>query len=160
MDYISGMYRSSDAPGLWMHHTRTLEKKIMKIAIARDGPAVSGHFGHCEGFALYAIENCTATHIEDLTTSEGHGRVATLLRSKGICQVITGGIGQGAINILREQGIFVISGAQGLIDSVAQEFARGNLIQATPVCTHAGCSDDPSNQSAGSCTCSCHQKSE
>ncbi len=29
----------------------------MKIAIAADGNRVSGHFGHCEGFMIYEIEN-------------------------------------------------------------------------------------------------------
>ena len=29
----------------------------MNVAIASDGKIVSGHFGHCEGFTLYDVEN-------------------------------------------------------------------------------------------------------
>ena len=28
----------------------------MKIAVASEGKNVSGHFGHCEGFTIYDVE--------------------------------------------------------------------------------------------------------
>ena len=29
----------------------------MKIAVASDGKLVSGHFGHCEGFTIYNVDD-------------------------------------------------------------------------------------------------------
>ncbi|HWQ67227.1 MAG TPA: NifB/NifX family molybdenum-iron cluster-binding protein [Methanospirillum sp.] len=129
----------------------------MKIAIAKDGSAVSGHFGHCEGFALYTGDNDTVTFVGDLKNSEGHSTAASLLASQGVTLVLSGGMGQRARDILQEQGIVSILGVQGQIESIAKEFFAGTISDSAPLCNHSGC-NDPVDKSAGTCTCSCHQK--
>ena len=128
----------------------------MKIAIARDGSAVSGHFGHCEGFAVYSADNGEVTFIGNLVSSEGHSSAASLLASQGVTHVLSGGMGQRARDMLQEQGIMSILGVQGRIESVAKEFFAGKITDCAPLCTHSGCNDS-AGDSAGSCTCSCHQ---
>lgn len=132
----------------------------MKIAIAKDGSSVSGHFGHCEGFALYTVDNGVVTYTGDLISSEEHASSASLLASQGVTHVLSGGMGQRARDILGEQGIESVLGVCGPIERVAQEFFAGTISVSAPVCTHVGCNDPESSVSAGSCTCSCHQKNE
>jgi len=133
--------------------------KSMKIAIAKDGSAVSGHFGHCEGFAVYTADNGVVTFAGDLTGSEGHSSAASLLASQGVTHVLSGGMGGRARDMLQEQGIESILGVQGQIESVAKEFFAGRISDNAPLCTHSGC-NDPADESAGSCTCSCHQQNK
>jgi len=135
---------------------RRPRKLIMKVAIARDGSAVSGHFGHCEGFAMNAADNKGVPFAGDLTGSEG-GRIAvSLLALQEVTHVLSGGMGVRARDMLQEQGIESILGVQGQIESVAKDFFAGKISDSAPLCTHSGC-NDPADESAGSCTCSCHQ---
>jgi predicted Fe-Mo cluster-binding NifX family protein len=131
----------------------------MKIAIAKDGSAVSGHFGHCEGFAVYTADNEVVTFGGELTSTEGHNSAASLLASQGVTHVLSGGMGQRARDMLQEQGIISILGVQGEIDQVARKFFAGAIIDSAPLCTHSGC-NDPVDESLGSCSCSCHKQNE
>ncbi len=43
----------------------------MKIAIASYGKYVSGHFGHCEGFTIYEVEEGKSLN-KNFTPNPGH----------------------------------------------------------------------------------------
>ncbi len=129
----------------------------MKIAIAKDGSSVSGHFGHCEGFALYSGENGTVRHEGDLVNGQGHGAAVSILVAQGVTHILSGGMGQRARDMLEEQGIASILGVQGSLDQAASDFFSGKIVDDAPLCTHSGCAETD-DDSAGSCTCSCHQK--
>lgn len=131
----------------------------MKIAIAKDGSTVSGHFGHCEGFAVFSEENGVITYAGELAGSQGHSSAATLLAAQGITHVLSGGMGERARDMLQEQGIASVLGVQGQIETVAKEFFAGRISDSGPLCSHSGC-NDPADESAGSCTCSCHQQNQ
>ena len=74
----------------------------MKIAIAKDGSSVSGHFGHCEGFALYSGEDGTVRHEGDLINGQGHDAAVSILVSRGVTHILSGGMGQRARDMLEE----------------------------------------------------------
>lgn len=129
----------------------------MKIAIAKDGSSVSGHFGHCEGFSLYSDEGGAVRHEGDLVNGQGHGAAVSILVSKGVTHILSGGMGQRARDMLEEQGIISILGVQGALDQAARDFFSGKIVGNAPLCTHSGCAETD-EESAGSCTCSCHQE--
>ena len=129
----------------------------MKVAIAKDGSHVSGHFGHCEGFALYHEENGVVLHEGDLINGEGHSAAVTLLTSRGVTHILSGGMGQRARDMLQQEGIISILGVQGTLDQAARDFFAGKIVDNAPLCTHSGC-NDTDDESSGSCTCSCHQQ--
>ena len=131
----------------------------MKIAIAKDGSAVSGHFGHCERFAVYSAENGTVRYEGDLIGSQGHSSAASLLASQDITHILSGGMGQRARDMLKELGIITILGVQGQIDQVAKDFFAGVITDSAALCNHSGCNHS-NNDSTGSCTCSCHQQNK
>jgi predicted Fe-Mo cluster-binding NifX family protein len=43
----------------------------MKVAIASDGSRVSGHFGHCEGFTIYDVDDSEVTN-KEFVKNPGH----------------------------------------------------------------------------------------
>ncbi len=115
----------------------------MKVAIAMDGPAVSEHFGHCEGYAIYSIENTSAVRQDDLA-NPGHvpGFLPVYLAERGIGVVIAGGMGPRALDLLCANGIEVVVGVHGSLDDTARAFASGTLVGSDCVCSHDHCSGD------------------
>lgn len=119
------------------------EREDMKVAIAKEGAAVSEHFGHCEAYAVYSIENKRAVWVEDIA-NPGHspGFLPVYLSERSINTVIAGGMGPRAVDLFCQNGIDVVLGVSGPIADAARAFAEGELVGGTSVCTHDQCSGD------------------
>src|SRR5690606_40807225 len=78
---------------------------MIKIAVASDNGMVTEHFGHCEGFIIFEVENKQIIKSETIA-NPGHrpGFLPNYLNDMGVNVVISGGIGAGAINIFKEIG--------------------------------------------------------
>ncbi len=100
----------------------------MKIAVASDEKYVSGHFGHCEGFTIYEVEEGKSLE-KSFTPNPGHrpGFLPVFLRDLKVNVIIAGGMGETAQDLFNENGIEVVVGAQGLSDDVVQKFVNGEL---------------------------------
>lgn len=107
----------------------------MKIAIASDNGLVTQHFGHCEDFKIYHIENSQVVKSE-IVPNPGHrpGYLPNFLHELGIQVIVSGGMGSGAIEIFQEKGIQVVTGAQGSADEAADLYAQGKLESSGAVC--------------------------
>lgn len=118
----------------------------MKIAIASDGNRVSGHFGHCEGFSIYEVEENKILNSE-FVPNPGHrpGFLPVFLNEKGIDIIISGGMGGSAQQLFNNKGIEVIVGAKGDCNSVIEEYLIGKLKSTGSICeehAHEGhCND-------------------
>ena len=66
-----------------------------------------------------------------------HGALPNLLKEKNVDLVIAGGMGQGAVNLLKEYGIEVITGARGLAQEVLQSYFEGMLKSTGTICQHS-----------------------
>lgn len=117
----------------------------MKIALpSRDG-VIDGHFGHCEVFTIYSIENDAIVAEEKLTPPPGCGCKSSIiptLAEMGVTVLIGGNMGQGAVNKLEEAGIKVIRGAQGDLREATTKWLAGDLKTTVELCTshgHFGC---------------------
>ena len=119
------------------------ECDTMKLAIAKEGSAVSEHFGHCEGYAIYMIENNAAVRQDDLA-NPGHapGVLPVFLAERDVGVVIAGGMGPKAQDLFCQHGIQVVSGVGGNVDEVAQAYATGTLVGGVSACNHDRCSGD------------------
>lgn len=115
----------------------------MKVAIATEGAAVSEHFGHCEGYAVYRIEDGRAERLDDLP-NPGHspGFLPGYLAEREIGTVIAGGMGPRAVDLFCQNGIDVVLGVSGPVAEIARQFAEGTLVGGRSVCTHDHCSGD------------------
>lgn len=108
---------------------------MMKIAVACDGKNVSGHFGHCQGFDLFTVENGkVAEHRFQQNPGHKPGFLPNYLNDLGISTIITGGIGGGAIDIFNEKKIEVVSGATGDTEVAVERYLKGELKSTGSIC--------------------------
>lgn len=109
----------------------------MRIAIARMGRKVAQHFGHCEDFVLYDIENNKIINQSFLPNPEHQpGFLPGFLKKQGVNVIIAGGMGQKAIDLFNLENIKVITGATGNTDEVISAYLQGNLTSTNQVCKH------------------------
>ena len=108
----------------------------MKVVIATEGSIVSAHFGHCEGFAMYEIEN-ELVKSKRFIANPGHkpGFLPVFLKDQNADVIIAGGMGQAASDFFVENGIEVFVGLEGEADLVAEQYAKGLLKSTGSVCT-------------------------
>ena len=114
----------------------------MKIAVASTGAMTTEHFGHCENFNLFDAENGVITKHESIP-NPGHkpGFLPNDLGDLGVNVVISGGMGQGAIDIFNMRNIEVITGATGSAEDCAKRYLAGELQSTGSIChkhEHAG----------------------
>ena len=108
------------------------------IVVPLSGGRLSAHFGHCELFAFVETENGKITGEETLTPPAHEPGVLPLwLHEHGADVVITGGIGDRAQQLLRENGIEVIAGVPtDSPESLVKQYLSGTLIMGENVCDH------------------------
>ncbi len=100
----------------------------MKIAVAVDNNIVTEHFGHCEYFLVYQVEDNKKTGSEILKNPpHQRGFLPKFLKENGIDVVITGSMGEMAQKILKGFGIEVICGVTGSATDVVDGYLAGTL---------------------------------
>ncbi len=107
----------------------------MIVAVASEGKKVTEHFGHCETFHLFEAENNEIVKTVSMP-NPGHrpGFLPKYLNDLGVNVIISGGMGQGAIEIFDEKGIEVVTGAKGDAKEAAEAFLKGKLKSTGSVC--------------------------
>ncbi len=107
----------------------------MKIAVASDGKKVTGHFGHCETFEVFETENGKIVSEESIL-NPGHkpGFLPNFLNEQGVNTIISGGMGEAAVNIFNEHNIEVLIGANGDSREAVESYLKGDLKSTGSVC--------------------------
>jgi predicted Fe-Mo cluster-binding NifX family protein len=107
----------------------------MKIAAACEGNRITEHFGYCENFIIFNVENNKITGTESVP-NPGHkpGFLPNFLNSLKVNVVIAGGMGSGAADIFGELHIKVITGASGDAKAAAEKYLCGGLESSGAVC--------------------------
>jgi predicted Fe-Mo cluster-binding NifX family protein len=107
----------------------------MMIAVATEGKNVSQHFGHCEGFQVYSVEDNKPLGKKFLP-NPGHrpGFLPVYLKEQAIDVIIAGGMGGAAQQLFRDNNIAVYVGIQGDCDEAVQQYIQGNLRSSGSVC--------------------------
>ena len=103
----------------------------MKIAIPTRGNVVDGHFGHCEAYTVFNIDdNKKIISSEMLPSPQGCGcksNIAAILKEKGVSVMLAGNMGNGALNVLNSQGIEVYRGCSGDVRQLTESFLHGEV---------------------------------
>lgn len=107
----------------------------MRIAVASNGTQVTGHFGHCENFIFFDIEDGKIVKEESIP-NPGHrpGFLPNFLADNGVEVIISGGMGGGAIDIFNERNVEVIIGAVGESRENVEKYIAGQLESTGSVC--------------------------
>ncbi len=127
---------------------------VMKIAVpARDG-LVDAHFGHCEYFQVFSLdEQKKIINEERVDPPEGCGcksNIVAVLAQMGVTHMVAGNMGEGAVHVLQSHGIQVIRGAAGNVKEAAERFAAGTLADSGVGCEehehhHGNCGEHHHN---------------
>lgn len=110
----------------------------MKIAVTYSNHEVFQHFGHCEEFKIYEIENGAVVSSQVVGTGgDGHEALAGFLRRQGADTLICGGIGGGARIALAQAGIELYPGVTGDADKAVEALLKGTLdYNPDTMCSH------------------------
>ena len=135
------------------------EKEKMKIAVTYENGQIFQHFGHCENFKIYDVQDgkILSSRVENAAGS-GHGALAGFLKNLDVDTLICGGIGGGAQNALAEAGIKLYGGVSGSADAAAEALLNGTLeYNANVQCSHHGgghtCGNHGGDHDCGSHKC-------
>ena len=109
----------------------------MKIAVASVGTEVGGHFGHCEHFRIYTVEDGKIVG-EELVANPEHkpGFLPGFLGDMGVEVVIAGGMGAHAVSLFRERNIKTMMGVQGDARTAVEQYLKGELKSTDAICHH------------------------
>lgn len=122
----------------------------MIIAATYENGNIFQHFGHCENFKIFEVDNKTVLSTKIINTmGQGHGALAGLLAENNVNVLICGGIGEGAKKALSNAAIKLYPGVTGNADNAVQELLNGTL-QYNPDTT---CNHHSAEHSCGSHTC-------
>ena len=110
----------------------------MKIAIPITNNELSSHFGHCESFAIYTVENGIIVKEEKVNPPVHEpGSHPAFLRDLGCSAVITGGMGMKAQQLMQQHGIQVIFGVPNLpLRELINQYLQGKLTNGNNRCEH------------------------
>jgi predicted Fe-Mo cluster-binding NifX family protein len=101
---------------------------MMKIAVACQHDQIAEHFGHCQNFNIYAIEEHQIVSCESIANPEHiPGFLPNFLADLQVSVVIAGGMGKGAVDRFNAKGITAIIGASGMADDAVKAYLAGNL---------------------------------
>lgn len=110
----------------------------MKIALPSHQHGVDAHFGHCEYFTVFTVNDKKEIIMEEKVNSpDGCGCKSSIvhtLSQMGVDIMLAGNIGQGAVNVLNSHGISVLRGCSGDVKAVTEQWLSGNLADSGLAC--------------------------
>lgn len=111
----------------------------MKIALPSRQKTIDDHFGHCEYFTVFTIEDDQIMEETVIESPAGCGcksNIATVLADLGVSMMLAGNMGDGAVRVLNQAGIQVVRGCSGNVKEVAAQWISGNLKDSGDACQH------------------------
>jgi predicted Fe-Mo cluster-binding NifX family protein len=115
----------------------------MKIAVPTRGNVVDDHFGHCEAYTVFNIdENKKIINSEMLPSPKGCGcksDIASVLKEMGVGVMLAGNMGNGALNVLNNHGIDVYRGCSGNVHQLTEAFLQGKIGDSGEGCHEHEC---------------------
>jgi len=115
---------------------------MIKLAVPTRAGQVDEHFGHCESFTIYAVDdNKAVVGRESFTPPPACGCKSNLIPTlveMGVKVLVAGNMGEGAVVRLGQAGIQVFRGAKGDVGEAVQAWQNGTLKDSKVVCLEHG----------------------
>jgi len=112
------------------------------IAIPTRAGQVDEHFGHCESFTIFTLDeakNVTAEQSFAPPPDCGcKSNLVATLAEMGVRAVIAGNMGEGAARKLQQNGFTVVRGASGPVREALQAWLDGRLKNKIDLCQAHG----------------------
>ena len=120
------------------NETSKTDHTMKKIALPTRGTEVDDHFGHCECYTIFTLDdNGQPLSREIVPAADGCGcksDIAPRLHAMGVTTLLAGNMGDGAKNVLQRNGIAVIRGCHGPLETVVEAFVKGTLADSGAAC--------------------------
>lgn len=112
-----------------------------KIAIPTAEGKLFPHFGKAPQVTVFEAEDKKIISKEVLQSPEhAHGAMPNFLHAQGVTDVVCGGLGAGAVQLLRQMGIAIYGGATAEdVDTVINAFLCDTLQYGDATCHHDAC---------------------
>lgn len=123
---------------------------MMKIAVPTRNERVDDHFGHCDHYTIYTIEDNKVVSRETMESPQGCGcksGIAADLQEMGVVMMLAGNMGEGAKNKLNAHNIDVIRGCAGDVDELVKSYLQGEIVDSGLGCSEHECGDKIDAQS-------------
>ena len=116
----------------------------MKIALPTRQNIIDSHFGHCEYYTIFTVDNNTKKIVNEETLASPSGcgcksNIATTLSEIGVEIMLAGNMGEGAVRVLNNSGIKVLRGCSGDVKTVAINWLEGSLTDSGDSCHEHEC---------------------
>ena len=111
----------------------------MKIALPSRNGCIDDHFGHCEYFTIFTVDDVNKEIINSETIESPSGcgcksNIAESLSGVGVSLMLAGNMGDGAINALKKSNIEVVRGCSGDVKTVVQNYLNGKIKDSGDSC--------------------------
>lgn len=109
----------------------------MKIALPSRGDIVDSHFGHCEYFTVFTVNDSEIIGQELVPSPSGCGcksNIASILAEMDVTMMLAGNMGDGAVNVLNNSGIDVVRGCQGNVKDATLAWLSGTITDSGNSC--------------------------
>jgi predicted Fe-Mo cluster-binding NifX family protein len=109
-----------------------------KFAVPVNNGVLDEHFGHCEFYAIFVVEEGNIIS-EELVKAPPHepGLLPRWLAERGVTDVIAGGMGRKAIDIFNENNVNVFVGAPKQVPAtLVKQFLDNSLNFVSNYCDH------------------------
>jgi len=112
----------------------------MKIAVPTHRNMVDDHFGHCEAFTVFTINEKNEIISDEIVPSPAgcgcKSNIAQTLSEMGVKMILAGNMGEGAVNVLKNNGIAVVRGCRGDVRKTAENWLNGALTDSGITCSN------------------------
>ncbi len=100
--------------------------------------ALCMHFGHCSTFALVDVENGAVSSVNEVVPPPHQpGLLPGWIAEQGATMVIAGGMGSRALALFQQNGIKVVTGADGTTpEEIVKNYLAGTLQTGANACDH------------------------
>jgi len=112
-----------------------------RVAVPTRNGMVDEHFGHCEYFTVYEIKDGSVASERRVDSPDGCGcksDIASVLARDGVTLMLAGNMGDGAVRVLKANGIDVVRGASGLAKAAVDSWLAGAVQDSGVPCTEHG----------------------
>lgn len=118
----------------------------MKIAIPTRNNEVDDHFGHCDYYSIFEVNDQREIISKELFRTQGgcgcKSNVAGILKQMGVTVMLAGNMGQGALNMLKSHGIQVLRACQGVTDDLVKTYLQGEVSDTDIICEQHECHNE------------------
>ncbi len=112
-----------------------------KIAVPTNDGVLCPHFGKAPQVTIVTVEDGKVKETVVLEAPEHeHGAMPRFIAAQGCTDVLCGGLGGGAVNMLNQLGIQVHAGAPTIaVPEVLSQYLGGTIVYGDGSCHHDGC---------------------